>query len=359
MKNFRVAVAVDADWRVCTAACAARLGGDHGAAIGLLYVSDAFADHVPAIRSRLREATGVADWSGSVGMGVLAGTTELNDQPALVAAIAPMPVGSYRLVGGASAATTEGGAYPFGLVHLDPRREDSIGQLASLASRSGAFLVGGLASSRRPVASAKAPSAPGSLDGILFDARVGVQTGLTQGCTPLGPAHLITEGREHIVATLDGRPALEALREDAGGLPDDLRRLGDWLHVGLPLPHSDRRDYVVRDVIGIDPMRGWIAIAESVAPGDRLMFVRRDAESARADLLAMCRSLAARLGGAPRGGVYFSCVARGRHMFGSDGAELAVINAELGGMPLIGFACGGEINNARIYGYTGVLCVFT
>jgi small ligand-binding sensory domain FIST len=61
---------------------------------------------------------------------------------------------------------------------------------------------------------------------------------------------------------------------------------------------------------------------------------------------------------AARGGLYFSCVARGEHMFGSRGAELRLLKDVLGEVPLVGFFCNGEICHDRLYGYTGVLTLF-
>jgi small ligand-binding sensory domain FIST len=60
----------------------------------------------------------------------------------------------------------------------------------------------------------------------------------------------------------------------------------------------------------------------------------------------------------PQGGLYFSCLARGEHLFGSRGAELEVIRRALGEVPLVGFFCNGEISRDRLYGYTGVLTLF-
>jgi len=60
----------------------------------------------------------------------------------------------------------------------------------------------------------------------------------------------------------------------------------------------------------------------------------------------------------PRGALYFSCLARGEHMFGARGAELELIRRVLGEVPLVGFFCNGEISRDRLYGYTGVLTLF-
>jgi len=90
-----------------------------------------------------------------------------------------------------------------------------------------------------------------------------------------------------------------------------------------------------------------------------MMFVRRDSNSARKDMMAMLANLDKRLTSRPRGGIYFSCVARGPNMFDKPGEEVAMIREVLGDFPLVGFSCGGEISNGRLYGYTGVLAVFT
>ena len=48
-------------------------------------------------------------------------------------------------------------------------------------------------------------------------------------------------------------------------------------------------------------------------------------------------------------------VARGEHLFGESGAELALIRHNLGDVPLAGFFANGEIADGRLHGYTGVL----
>jgi small ligand-binding sensory domain FIST len=64
------------------------------------------------------------------------------------------------------------------------------------------------------------------------------------------------------------------------------------------------------------------------------------------------------MSGAPRGGVYFSCLGRGQHMFGEHSEELRIIQQVLGDFPLVGFFANGEISHNRLYGYTGVLTLF-
>jgi small ligand-binding sensory domain FIST len=59
------------------------------------------------------------------------------------------------------------------------------------------------------------------------------------------------------------------------------------------------------------------------------------------------------------GAVYVSCSGRGRPHFGARHAELQLVRKALGDVPLVGFFAGGEIARHHLYGYTGVLTVFT
>ena len=59
------------------------------------------------------------------------------------------------------------------------------------------------------------------------------------------------------------------------------------------------------------------------------------------------------------GAVYVSCSGRGGPHFGGPNAELQIVRHALGDVPLVGFFAGGEIARHHLYGYTGVLTVFT
>ena len=59
------------------------------------------------------------------------------------------------------------------------------------------------------------------------------------------------------------------------------------------------------------------------------------------------------------GAVYVSCAGRGGPHFGAPSAEMQIVRHALGDVPLVGFFAGGEIAHHRLYGYTGVLTVFT
>ncbi|MFN3077083.1 MAG: FIST C-terminal domain-containing protein, partial [Alphaproteobacteria bacterium] len=194
------------------------------------------------------------------------------------------------------------------------------------------------------------------------DAQVGIAGASllpNLGASLGGEAHVVTEAMANLVIALDGKPALEVLKGDVGEiLSRNLRRIAGYIHAGLMVGGSDGNDYRVRSLIGLDMLRGWLAIGGDVAAGDRMVFVRRDANSAQSDLRRMVREVRARADRPPRGGLYYSCVGRGPHMFGTPGGEMSLIREELGDIPMTGFYANGEICNDRLYGYTGVLTLF-
>ena len=150
------------------------------------------------------------------------------------------------------------------------------------------------------------------------------------------------------------------LKEDIGEvLARDLRKISGYIFAALPVPGSDTADYLVRNLTGIDQEAGAVAIGEMVDKGDPIMFCRRDPDTAVEDLKRMLNDLKRRAGGNPiKGGLYFSCVARGPTQFGPESADLGMIRDELGEFPLTGLFANGEISNDRLYGYTGVLALF-
>jgi len=361
MSAFKAATASSDTWAAVAADCLQGLGADLGGAnLGFLYLTDQLAADAPQLLDALRAETGISHWVGSVGLGVFGGTEEHFDRPAAAVMTASFPEDAFRVIGDAEGQGPAGSSEStFGIVHADPTNPGVLNDLAGLADETSGFLIGGLSSSRDTYLQIADGVVDGGVSGVLFAPEIGVVTGLTQGCVPVGEAHLVTEGAENVVITLDGRPALDVLKEDVGEvLARDLRRAAGYIHVALLLAGSDTGEYMVRNLIAIDPARGWVVIGDTVEPGDRLIFVRRDPDSARKDLQTMVTKLKGRLSAPPRGGVYFSCVARGPNMFGSEGAELALIRDGLGAVPLVGFSCAGEISNARLYGYTGVLALF-
>jgi len=342
---FRYGHAAAPSWRECVSACAERLGRPAGG-LGFVYFTDALVDSAQSILDSLREETGIEDWVGSVGLGVLATGAEYQEEPALVAMVAE--VEKFSVFNGRTPLKKDGAH--FAVVQADPAAPDVAGLVADMAAKvASGFLVGGLSSSRQRTVQIANAVLSGGLSGAAFAPQVAVATRLTQGCVPYPGRFRVTECEDNIIATLDGRPALDVLQETIGS---DRQVL-----VGIPVPGSDTGDYTARNLTGVDPRSKLIAIGERVEPGAEILFCKRDRAAAQADLSRIAGALKQQMP-QPRGALYFSCLARGEHMFGRRGAELDVIRHALGDVPLVGFFCNGEISRDRLYGYTGVLTLF-
>ena len=366
---FAAAISLDHDWRAAAAELASRLASTEGR-LGILYLAEPFAPHLDEMTTVLRQRTGVPHWVSAAGYGVIAMGEEHYGESGAAALVLDLPPEDYRLFAGGREAGTdlasrdstwlEAAVMPLVLAHVDPRHPEAAAAVKHLAADIGGFLVGGLTAAAGET-SHQAGGATGCLSGVAISpAALEVATALSQGCTPLGKAHTVTRGKDNILIELDGRPALDAFVEDIGEeLASDLRRIGGLVFAALPVTGSDTADYTVRNLVGIDPTSKVIAIAEAVPEGGKVLFCRRDRESAVQDMRRMTRELKRRVGNRTiRGGLYISCAARGPNQFAAPERETEIIRDTFGEFPMAGFFANGELNRDRIYAYTGVLTLF-
>lgn len=361
------------DWEKAAESCLQQIGYiPPETNLGFLYVADNFAGILNSILDHFREETGVRDWVGTVGMGICASGKEYYETSALAAMVGDFPADAFRVLPTLRdpqlgelldlRGWLQRGQRHFGIVHGDPRNGNTPELIARLAEQlSGGFLVGGLTSSRSEEPQIANGIVQGGLSGVVFNEEVKIVTGLTQGCTPIAGKHRITACDRNIIARIDDRPALDVFYEDIGEiLARDLNRAAGYIFAGLPLTgtDADRGDYLVRNLIGVDTKNKLLAIGDLIEAGQPIQFCRRDGRSAWDDLQRMLDDIKSRIDAPVRGGVYYSCLGRGQHLFGDDSEELRAIRSALGDFPLVGFYANGEISNNRLYGYTGVLTLF-
>lgn len=364
-RPFAVASASGEHWGLAAKACLEALAG-HPANVGFLYVTEAFNQNLSSILTFLRETTRIAHWAGAVAPLVVAGDGVIGPEGGMAVMVGLLPEGSFRPFWTLDPAAlgdlqtwVRGHGPCLAVAHGDPRSPGIPALVQALAAEDG-FVVGGLVSSSGPPSQLADTVVSGGVAGMLLGAAVPVVSGLTQGCSPIGPAHRVSESAEGVVMRLDGRPAVDVLKEEAGQLiARDLKRAAGYIHVAMPVTGSDTGDYLVRLLLGIDPRQGWLAVGDRLEEGSEMLFVRRDPQSARADMERMLADVVRRLGGRPiRAAFYHSCLGRGGTLFGEDDAEVELIRATLGDdVPLVGFFGHGEFAGERLYAYTGVLTV--
>ena len=359
--SFAAAISAGTNWQTATAGIVEQLAGrTDGHRMGFVYATDALTEMLDPVLDMLKQETGVMDWTGTTGYGVCGGGESHFDRPALSVMTCDLDASDYQLFSpsGELAALEAGGwkesfAPPLIIAHGDPGSENLLQAMTCTATTTGGFMIGGLTASRGRSRQIAGRMISGGLSGVMLSPELEAISGLSQGCTPVGPGHNITESVEHI----DDRPALDVMKEDIGELLSrDLQQIGGLIHVALPIAGSDTGEYVVRSLVALDPERALIAIGDQVEDGDRMMFVRRDPVGAEQDMQRMLEDVAGRLDGRqPRGALYYSCVARGPGLFADPDFEAKAIREQFGDIPFTGFFGNGEISNNRLYSYTGVL----
>lgn len=375
--------------------------------LGLLYITDHYAGAAREILDHLgAELPEVTDWSGTVGIGIASSNVEYFDEPALAVMLCAVPPDQYRVFSGVAPLTSAFTPHT-ALVHADAATPDVAELIAEMADRTATgYLFGGLASSRGDVVQFAVGGNGnlqghgnaggvfrGGLSGVAFGEGVQIVSRVTQGCQPVSAARRITSADGNLVLALDGEPALDVLLEDLHitlEQPQEAMAVLRATLVGLTQATEDvvhrtghfGTDVVVRHIVGLDPRRRGVAIADRVDEGMRLAFCRRDVETARTDLVRICSEIReemepeelplelATLLASPdpvsgpaatapiAGAVYVSCAGRGGPHFGGPSAEMQIVRRALGDVPLVGFFAGGEIARSHLYGYTGVLTVF-
>ena len=377
--------------------------------LGLVYITDHYASHAQDLLDHVRQALPwITDWSGTVGVGIAANQVEYFDEPAVAILLCDLAPHQYKVFSGVAPLnphSADGFVPHTALLHADGHTPDLSEMIDEMAQRTrSGYVFGGLSSSRGAsvqfaLSAREAAPAPGQgvfeggLSGVAFSNDVSLISRVTQGCLPVAPERTVTACEEHVLLTLDGRPALDVLLEDLQVSLSQPRAAMAKIRATLAglsrgtQPATRRTgefgdEVMVRHLIGLDPERQAVAIAQPMEPGMRLTWCQRNAAAARADLLRMGaeireslepedmpESLALQLADgllsephpARRiaGAIYVSCAGRGGPHFGAPSAELQLVRRALGDVPLIGFFAGGEIAHQHVYGYTGVLTVFT
>lgn len=380
--------------------------------LALLYITDHYAGEAQDLLDYLSaELPQIRDWAGTVGVGVAANNIEYFDEPGLALMLCDLPSDQYRVFSGVAPLGSGFEAHT-ALVHADPGTPELDELIDEMSQRTTSrYLFGGLSSGRGKLLQfavtgggnvggqgATGGIYSGGLSGVAFDERINLASRITQGCLPIAGAHRVSAVAEHVVQGLDDEPALDVLLRDLQvslAQPEQALRAVRSTLIGVAQPaRADKApvigrsgnfgsDVLVRHIIGLDPARRALAISDRLEVGMQLAFCRRNAQAARADLTRICAEIREELepeelpvsalatpGGTHAealrrpvrrmvGAIYISCSGRGGPHFGGPSAELHIVRRALGDVPLVGFFANGEIARSQLYGYTGVLTVFT
>lgn len=230
-------------------------------------------------------------------------------------------------------------------------------------------VIGGMASgSRRPGGNALISServVDAGVVGLAFAGSLDVDVVVSQGCRPIGPVYTVTESHENIIRAIDSEPPLELFQKLAETLSNDDRLLlKQGLFVGRAIDSSKetlgRGDFLIRNVAGVDPDSGALAVQGQVGEGEKIQFHVRDAQTAEEDLAMMLAPHS--LFDPPSGALLFSCNGRGTRLYDRPNGDVSTIQGVIGEVDLAGFFCAGEIGPIGgrnfLHGHTASMALF-
>ena len=379
----------------------------HPADLGLVFISSAFASEysrlMPLLKERLLVATLIGCGGGGViGMNQRGEAQEIEGEPALALSLAYLPDVKIQAFHIAAEELPDLDSSPdtwVDLIGVAPSDEPHFVLLADPFSAKindllqgldfaypGAAKVGGLTSA--------GPNSSNSLFcnyqlyregtvGVALSGDIVLETIVAQGCRPIGQPYCVAEGERNILLELEeqvgaeaalcsGQPRkpLEVLQDLIQSLSEEDRLLAQHsLFVGVARnefkQQLEQGDFLIRNLLGVDPRLGAIAIGDRVRPGQRIQFHLRDAQTSAEDLemlLQRYRRAALDKPTSAAGALMFTCMGRGEGLYGQPDFDSHLFSRYLNNVPLSGFFCNGEIGpvagSTFLHGYTSVFGIF-
>ena len=202
--------------------------------------------------------------------------------------------------------------------------------------------------------------------GLMMDGKVTFNTIVSQGCRPIGKPMVITKAERNIIHELGGRPAYDQLSELYESLPNREKELVQrQLHLGIVSSeyrdHFEFGDFLIRNVLGVDPNEKVIAIGNYVRVGQTVQFHVRDESSADTDLTQRLTTDKSASGEA-LAALMFTCNGRGTRMFSVVNHDANAVHQCHGSIPTAGFFAQGEIGPIAdenfVHGFTASIAIF-
>jgi small ligand-binding sensory domain FIST len=368
-----VASGVAADARACAAEAAAAVRAQLGEAradVAFVFVSAEHADDAEQVAAEVRSELDPGVLIGASTEAVIGAGREFEGRPAVSVLAASLGSGAARVrhlsAGDADTIELSGPA----VVVADPFTFPIERLLDDMNDAGAAVAVGGLASGGR-----------GAGEHVLFCGEevhregavivdlagpVELRVLVSQGCAPIGPEMVVTRAESNVIHELAGRPAYGQLVEIVGSLgPEQVELARRGVLAGLVIDENrvdyGPDDYLVRGILGGDPESGAIAVGDMPRVGQTFRFHVRDASTADAGLRAALDD-GMSLPGKVSGGLLFACNGRGTGLFGTPDHDAAATAAALGGAPVAGMFCAGEIGpvggRTFLHGFTATLALF-
>ena len=382
--SWASAIGLDARLETAIVEAGEQLRGESGAAgydLAVAFVSAAYGAAIERLPQLLRPHLGDCVLLGCNAGGLIGGGSEEEEEPGIALLCGRLPdavLTCMHLEQATLPPLTASRENWWRLLDLGPESEASFLLLADPSTLDaeacargidrafpGSTVVGGLASgvlepgTARLLTNGEVHRSGGML--LALSGNVVIDAVLAQGCRPIGDPLFVTACDGNLISELDGRRPKELLTSLFATLDEvDRARFGDALCIGLALPGPRQSvgagDFLMRNVLGLDPDSGALWIGSRITPNAIVQFHLRDGISASEELE---KRLAASLTGPlpPSAALLFACVGRGRNMFGVSGHDSGTLRRMID-IPVAGMFSAGEIAPVQgatfVHGYSSV-----
>jgi hypothetical protein len=161
-------------------------------------------------------------------------------------------------------------------------------------------------------------------DGVsyaLLSGKAQASWAISHSLMPIGGERKVTRGQGNVIYEIDGKPAVEVLKEylPEGALTDDR----DWIRYAVSLALCFRapsymkdEEYIVGGIPAVKMANGSITVQTEVQEGTSVWFSSRDKEKLATGFDRMATQIKEQLGGEkPKLVFQFECSTRGKDMF--------------------------------------------
>ena len=371
-----------------------QIGQRSGSAdLALVFVSTGYASDFPRLMPMLRSRIKAKHWIGCAGGGVIGtrsdGTaSEMEKSPALSVSLFKLPGVEIetRSLSTAQLPDLDGAAQNWqDWVGIPPTQSRSQIVLIDPTSSGINDLISGLDYAYPSTDKLGGIAAPhnNSHGSLFFDDQVTsgavvcsiggdwcLDPVVAQGCRPIGPVFSIEQVQRNVLLELsDGSnkaspvSCLQRVLADLSEAERDLVRHSLFLGVersnlqvsadGAP---SEDSAFLVRNLIGVDPSNGAVAVAERVRAGQNVQFHLREASASRDEAHALLKAARGDGQSPAQFGLLMACLGRGVGLFGQPDGDISLARELMPELPIAGAFCNGEIGPVggatHLHGYT-------
>lgn len=203
--------------------------------------------------------------------------------------------------------------------------------------------------------------------GVALSGNLVLDTIVAQGCKPVGRPLRVTRAERNFLIELDGEPAVHVLHEILSDMSEKEREMAkNALFLGVVTDEFKEEfapgDFLIRNILGLEPNSGALLVGEILRTSQTVQFHVRDAGTSAEDLRALLKSYRDRQVSGATGALLFSCLGRGKSLYGVANHDSLCFQEYFGPIPLAGFFCNGEIGpvggTTFLHGYTSSFGIF-